>query len=185
MEKIKLGPSTHLFPKPAVLVGAMVDGKPNFMTVAWCGVACNKPPSISVAIMKARYTLKGIKDHGAFSINIPSVELARKVDYCGVHSGKNTDKSGIFKVVYGELKTAPLVDECPLNFECKVIHSLELGSHILVVGEVVETHLEGRCLINEKPDVGKIDPLIYASGTMEYHRLGEAVGKAFHMGKNM
>ncbi len=185
MEKIKLGPSTHLYPKPAVLVGAMVDDKPNFMAVAWCGVACNKPPSLAVAIAKPRYTLKGINEHGAFSVNIPSVELAQKVDYCGVHSGRKTDKSQIFKVVYGELKAAPLVEECPLNFECRVLHSLELGSHFLVVGEVVETHIDGRCITDEKPDVGKIDPLIYASGSMEYHRLGEAVGKAFHIGKTL
>lgn len=185
MEKKKLGPGTHLYPKPAVLVGAMVDGKPNFMTVAWCGVACNKPPSLSVAIAKKRYTLEGIDLHGAFSVNVPSADLAQKVDYCGVHSGRKTDKSEIFKVAYGALETAPLVEECPLNFECKVLHSLELGSHFLIVGEVVETHIDGRCLTDGKPDVCKLDPLIYASGSMQYHRLGEAVGKAFHIGKEM
>ena len=183
MEKIKLGPSTHLYPKPTVLVGTMVGGKPNFMTASWCSIACQKPPAISVAINKVRYTLKGIEENGTFSINIPGVDLARKTDYCGIYSGKKRDKSGVFEVDDGVLKSAPLVHECPVNLECRVVHSLELGSHILVVGEVIETHVAKDCLSDEKVDAGKVDPLIFASGTVHYHRLGEPVGRAFHMGK--
>jgi len=67
MEKIRLGPQTFLYPMPAVLVGATVNGKPNFMTAAWCAIAAYKPPAISVAIRKVRYTLKGVQEHGSFS----------------------------------------------------------------------------------------------------------------------
>ena len=185
MEKIKFGPSTHLYPKPAVLVGALVNEKPNFMTASWCGIACQKPPAISVAIRKVRFTLKGINQNGTFSINIPCTKLVRKVDYCGIYSGKDKDKSQIFKYFYGTLKTAPLIDECPINFECKVIHSLDLGSHILVIGEIIETYIDKNRLSNEKPDAEKIDPLIYASGAMQYHQMGEAIGKAYHIGKEL
>ncbi|MBE9574259.1 MAG: flavin reductase, partial [Proteobacteria bacterium] len=83
MEKIKLGPQTFLYPMPAVLVGAMVDGKPNFMTAAWCGIAAYEPPAIAVAIRKERYTLKGVREHGTFSINVASSSMVKKVDYCG------------------------------------------------------------------------------------------------------
>lgn len=185
MEKKKFGPSTHLFPKPAILVGAIVDKKPNFMTASWCGIACQKPPIISVAIRKSRYTLKGIIQNRTFSINIPCTDIARKVDYCGIYSGKDKDKSRIFKCFYGTLKTAPLIDECRVNFECNVIHSLNLGSHILVLGNIIETHIDKRGLSNEKPDAKKIDPLIYASGAIQYHQIGEAIGKAYHIGKEL
>ena len=183
MEKVKLGPQTLLYPMPAVLVGAIVDDKPNFMTAAWCGIAAYKPPALAVAIQKARYTLKGIKEQGAFSINVASAALVKKVDYCGLYSGKKKDKSEIFKTFYGGLETAPLIEECPLNLECKVIHSLDLGSHTLVVGEIIQTHLNKDCLTDGKADPEKIDPLVFAPGTRQYRRLGEFVGKAFHIGK--
>ncbi|MBW2064873.1 MAG: flavin reductase family protein [Deltaproteobacteria bacterium] len=184
MEKVKLGPSTLLYPMPAVLVGAVVEGKPNFMTAAWCGIASHKPPAISVALYRERYTLRGINDKGTFSINIPSSDMAEEVDFCGIYSGKKRDKSEVFETFFGSLKTAPLVSKCPVNIECKVIHTLDLGSHTLVIGEIVETFVSKECVTHGNPDPGKIDPLIYTSKAQVYQRLGEVVGKAFSVGKN-
>jgi flavin reductase (DIM6/NTAB) family NADH-FMN oxidoreductase RutF len=183
MEKVKLGPQTLLYPMPAVLVGAMVGGKPNFMTAAWCGIAAYEPPAVAVAIHKSRYTLKGITQQGAFSINVASATQARNVDYCGLYSGKTKDKSKVFQTFYGVLETAPLIEECPLNLECKVTHSLDLGSHKLVVGGIIETHINKDCLTDGKADSEKIDPLVFVPGTRQYRRLGETIGKAFHIGK--
>jgi flavin reductase (DIM6/NTAB) family NADH-FMN oxidoreductase RutF len=183
MSKTKLGPQTLLYPMPAVLVGSLVDGKPNFMTAAWCGIACMKPPAISVAINHTRHTLKGIQDKGTFSINVPSTELVKKVDFCGIYSGKRKDKAGVFDVFYGDLQAAPLIRECPVNLECKMIHSLDLGSHSLVVGEIVETHVDEDCLTDGKPDPEKIDPLIFLPSVQQYGRLGELIAKAFQVGK--
>jgi flavin reductase (DIM6/NTAB) family NADH-FMN oxidoreductase RutF len=183
MEKIKLGPQTLLYPMPAILVGAKVNERPNFMTVAWCGIAAYKPPAVSVALHKDRYTLKGIKENGTFSANVPSSDMVKKADFCGIHSGKNKDKSQIFKSFYGELTTAPLIEECPVNLECKAVHYLDLGSHTLVVGEIVEIYMNEGCLRDGKGDPGKIDPLIYIPGTMQYHRLGEFIAPAFKIGK--
>jgi flavin reductase (DIM6/NTAB) family NADH-FMN oxidoreductase RutF len=184
MEKKKLGPQTLLFPMPAVLVGAMVDGKPNFMTAAWCGIAASKPPAISVGLQKVRHTLKGVIEKGTFSINVPSAILARQVDYCGIYSGARRDKSDLFNIFYGALKTAPLIRECPVNLECRVIHRLDLKSHELVIGEIIDTYVSEDCVTDEKPDPEKIDPLIYTPGVMKYQRLGEVVGNAFNMGKD-
>ena len=184
MEKLKLGPQTLLFPMPAVLVGAKVDAKPNFMTAAWCGIAASKPPAVSVGLQKVRHTLKGIIEQDTFSINVPSAALARQVDYCGIYSGKKRDKSELFDIFYGALKTAPLIRECPVNLECRVIHCLDLKSHELVIGEIIETYVSQDCVTEEKPDPAKIDPLIYTAGVMQYQRLGEVVGTAFNMGKD-
>lgn len=183
MEKRKLGPQTLLFPMPAVLVGAMVDERPNFMTAAWCGIAASKPPAVSVGLQKVRHTLKGITKDNTFSINVPSAGLAKQVDYCGIYSGAKRDKSKLFNIFYGTLKTAPLIMECPVNLECRVIHRLDLKSHELVIGEIIDTHVSEDCLTEGKPDPQKIDPLVYTAGSMQYQRLGEVVGKAFSMGK--
>jgi len=183
MAKIKSGPQTLLYPMPAVVVGAKVNERPNFMTAAWCAIAAHKPPAISVALRKERYTLKGVRENGTFSINVSSSDMAKKTDFCGIYSGTSKDKSQIFKSFYGELKTAPLIQECPVNLECKVIHYLDLGSHSLVVGEIIETYITEECLTDGKADPVKIDPLIYIPGTIKYHRLGEVVAPAFQIGE--
>ncbi len=184
MEKKKFGPQTLLYPMPAVLVGAMVNERPNFMTAAWCGIAASKPPAISVGLQTVRHTLKGIKEQDTFSINVPSAALAKQVDYCGIYSGERRDKAELFDIFFGELKTAPLIRECPVNLECRVIHCLDLKSHELVIGEIIETYVSEDCVTDGKPDPDKIDPLIYTTGVMHYQRLGEVVGKAFNMGKD-
>ncbi len=181
--KKAIGPQTLLYPMPAVLVGAQVNGKPNFMTAAWCGIAASTPPAISVAVRPARFTLEGISANHTFSINVPSANLVEKVDYCGIYSGHKIDKSQIFKVGYGKLDTAPLIQECPVNLECRVIHTLDLGSHVLFIGEIAETYVNEDCLTDDQADPAKIDPLIYTTGTKQYQRLGEIVGQAWEVGK--
>ena len=183
MKKSRLGPEALLFPTPSVLVGAMVDGRANFMTAAWCGIASSKPPAISVAIRGERHTLKGILTHSEFSINVPSANMVEQVDFCGIYSGRKVDKSTLFDLFAGDLKHAPLVVACPVNLECRLRHTLDLGAHTLIVGEVIQTHVSEECLTDGQPDASKVDPLIYSTGTGNYHRLGEVVGKAFSIGK--
>ena len=183
MDKKALGPQTLLYPMPAALVGAIVNDKPNFMTAAWCGIAAFKPPALTVGIRPVRYTLKGMREHGMFSVNVPSIDLVKETDYCGVYSGKNKDKSQMFTVFYGDPKAAPLIEECPVNLECTVKHSLDLGSHTLLVGEITETHISEHCLTDGKADPEKIDPLIYVPAVQQYRRLGGFVAKAFEIGK--
>ncbi|UCF93959.1 MAG: flavin reductase family protein [Desulfobacterales bacterium] len=183
MEKVKMGPQTLLFPMPAVLVGTHVNQTPNFMTAAWCGIAASSPPALTVAVRRARFTFEGITAHGTFSINVPSADLVKKVDYCGIYSGRKKDKSAVFEVEYGLLDTAPLVRECPVNLECKVIQSVDLKSHTLFIGEIVESHVRADCLTNGQPDPRKIDPLIYGTGAQQYLRLGEVIADAFRIGK--
>ena len=187
-KKKKFGPQTWLFPEPTVLVGADVDGRPNFMAVAWAGIAGGNPPMVSVALRHIRHTLKGVRQNMTFSVNIPSVSLVKETDYCGLVSGAKTDKvkDCNFKVFYGVLKTAPLIEQCPVNIECEVQHILNLGSHALVVGKIVETHVSEDCLTDDKLDVKKIRPIIYnprpATG---YYAVGEKVAEAFSTGREI
>lgn len=188
MNKVTLGPQTLLYPTPALLIGAIVEGKPNFMTAAWAGIANSEPPMISVAINRRRYTLKGIQQNFTFSVNIPSVEQARETDYCGMFSGAKDDKVKTcnFRLFYGKLGKTPLIEQCPVNLECRVAHMLNLGSHFLIIGAIEETHVSESCLTDGKPDVKKIRPLIYTvSPAMSYHALGEVVAKGYSIGKEL
>lgn len=183
MAKLTLGPTTHLMPKPAILVGAMVDGKANFMTVAWGGIAGKKPPAMTLTLQKAAYTVEGIEESGVLSVNVPSVDLAQKVDFCGLYSGRKEDKAAMFEVTIGQATGAPLIGECPLNFECRVIKRDDVDRSWLYLVEIVETHVEADCLTDNFPDPMKINPLIFTSGVLRYHALGEVIAPAYKVGK--
>ena len=188
MTKKTFGTQTWLFPEPTVLVGANVDGRPNVMAVALAGIAGGDPPMISVAMRHVRHTLKGIRQNMTFSVNIPSVDLVKETDYCGLVSGAKTDKlkDCNLKVFYGVLKNAPLVEQCPVNMECEVQHILNVGSHCLVVGKIIETYVSEDCLTSGKPDVKKIRPIIYnPHPDAGYYFIGKKIEKAFGPGKEI
>jgi flavin reductase (DIM6/NTAB) family NADH-FMN oxidoreductase RutF len=188
MGKIQLGPQTLIYPMPVLLVGAKVDDKPNFMAVGWGGIVNGEPPMISVALRHQRYTLKGIKQNMTFSVNVPSTDLVKETDYCGIISGAKVNKAEVcrFKIFYGKLNNAPLIEQCPVNLECEVVHILDLGSHSLVIGRIEETHVSDSCLTDGKPDVNKIKPFIYTTAPAnQYQAFGEIVAKAFSIGEEL
>ncbi len=185
MNKVKQGPRTLLFPMPSVLIGSEVEGKANFMTVAWCGIASHQPPTVSVAIRKGRDTLKGIDAMRCFSVNIPTSRMVKVVDFCGIYSGKDRDKSNLFTIRRGDNPHIPLINECPVNLECKLLHSLDLGSHTLIIGEIIQSYVREDCLQGKKVDPLLVDPLIYSTSSETYHKLGQVVGHAFQIGKEL
>jgi len=186
--KVKMGPQTWLPVEPVVLVGTNIGGKANFATVAWTGIAGSEPPMVSIALRHIRYTLKGIYKNRTFSVNIPSADLVKETDYCGIISGENTDKVKDcgFTIFYGNLDTAPLIEQCPINMECEVVHVLNVGSHALVIGKIIETHISGDYMTDGKPDFMKIDPLVYIPRPVaEYRAVGKFVADTFSIGKEL
>ncbi|MCP4297053.1 MAG: flavin reductase family protein [Proteobacteria bacterium] len=168
---------------PVSLVGACVDGKPNFMTVAWFTMASYKPPRIAITLGKGHYTNPGIKENKAFSVSLPSEDMVEITDYCGIVSGKKTDKSEIFDLFYGELNTAPMIRDCPLNMECTLVEIVESSLNEIFIGEIVGTYTEERFLTDGKSDFKKIKPLILSQPDTSYWRLGEPLAKAWSIGK--
>ena len=140
---------------------------------------------ISVGIRHSRYTLKGIMEKMAFSVNVPSCNLVTETDYCGVASGSKTDKvkDCQFKVFYSKSGEVPLIEQCPVNLECTVKHILDLGSHSLIVGSIDETYISEDCVTDGKPDIEKIDPFAYIRlPAQQYRALGQVIGKAYGAG---
>jgi flavin reductase (DIM6/NTAB) family NADH-FMN oxidoreductase RutF len=182
MAKVIVGPMPYMSVMPTLLVGATVKGKPNYMTAAWATVACMAPPMVCVALNKTRYTVKGIEENKTFSLNVPSAQHVVEADHCGLVSGTQEDKSKVFTSFYGKLKTAPLAEECPVNIECRLFTSVDCGSHLLYIGEVVEIHADRSCVADGKPDLVASDPIVYAQSA--YWHVGKQIGKAFSAGKN-
>ncbi len=185
MPHVKLGPKPFLMPQPAVLVGTVVDGVPNFMVAAWCGVANHTPPMVTVAVRPSRHTERGIQAHGAFSLNIPSTPLVTRADYCGIASGAKVDKAAVFPSVPGVLPGAPVIPECPLVLECRLVQTVDLPTHHLHLGEIVEVHADESCLVEGVPDMGRVDPLLYSISDGQYWGVGSPVAKAFQVGRQL
>jgi flavin reductase (DIM6/NTAB) family NADH-FMN oxidoreductase RutF len=118
-------------------------------------------------------------------VNIPSTELLEKTDYCGIVSGAKSDKSEVFDVVYGSLKTAPMIKDCPVTLECRLVQVVPLPTHDLYIGEIVGAYADGRVIKDGKPDFPEIDPLFLTMPDNRYWSLGKYAGDAWSAGKNL
>ncbi|MFH0838716.1 MAG: flavin reductase family protein [Candidatus Omnitrophota bacterium] len=178
MAKKILKASTGLYPCPVVLVSVgSPKGKANFMTVAWCGIICSEPPQLSVSIRPKRLTHAMIKEIKDFTINIPKASMVKEVDLAGVISGKDVDK--FEKLHFTNLPASkirsPLIKECPINIECRLIDVKALGTHDMFIGEVVAVQVDEELLDKEQNiDYKKAQPLVYVQG--EYWSLFEKIG---------
>jgi flavin reductase (DIM6/NTAB) family NADH-FMN oxidoreductase RutF len=184
MEKQQIQ-NNFFIPMPVVLVGTQVNGKANFMTVGWCARANANPPMIACGIGNHHFTPKGIAETKTFSVNIPSSGLLEKTDYCGLVSGDKTDKSKVFDVFYGMLKTAPMIRECPVSLECRLVQVVPLPTNSLYIGEIVGAYADGDILRSGKPDFPEIDPLFLTMPDNRYWTLGKHAGDAWNAGKNL
>ena len=185
MDKTSIGNKPYLYPYPVVLIGAEVDGKPNFMTIAFCGIVNMNPGMIAFGASRNHYTNKGIIKNQTFSVNIPTQEMLEIVDYVGIYSGNATDKSGLFNVFYGQLKNAPLINDCPINMECKVLKIINLGGvDDIFIGEIIETYANPDYLKDGLPDIEKIKPLLFSMFDNRYFSIGNAIGQGWSDGKN-
>ncbi len=185
MAKVNLGAHAYVYPMPVTLVGAMVEGRANFLAVAWVMRVSMKPPLLAVALNKSHYTPLGIREQQTFSVNFPGADLMEKADYCGLVSGHKVDKSGLFRVFFGELETAPLIEECPLGLECRLYQVVELPANDLFIGEIVAAHADEACLTDGKPDIAKLNPLVLTMPDNNYWTVGAHAGQAWNAGKNL
>ncbi|HUL62821.1 MAG TPA: flavin reductase family protein [Methanocella sp.] len=185
MDKVSIGNNAFIFPMPIVLVGTQAMGKANFMAVGWVSRANASPPMIAVMINKSHYTTPFIVENGTFSVCAPSAGMREKVDYCGLVSGEKVDKSKLFDVFYGALKTAPMIRECPLCIECRLVKAVELPTNDIFIGEIAASYADARCLTDGKPDFKKVDPLLLTMPDNGYWTLGARVGKAWSDGKRL
>ena len=168
---------------PVCLIGAKVEGKPNFQAIAWFNMVDYDPCLIGFSSDESHYTNKGIKENKAFSVNIPASNMFEVTDFCGLHSGTEVDKSKLFEVFYGELQTAPMISKMPINVECKLMQIIKLSHAEFFIGEIIAVYIESKHLVKGKPDLKDIDPLLYEDGLGNYWSLGNFLAKAFDVGK--
>ncbi|MDO4439577.1 MAG: flavin reductase family protein [Eubacteriales bacterium] len=172
-----------VYPLPAVMVStADKNGSSNILTIAWTGTICTNPAMVYISVRPERYSYHMIKESGEFVINLTTERLARATDYCGVRSGKEVDKwkeAHLTPAKAEKLAYAPVIEECPVNIECKVTEIKELGSHHMFLAEVLAVQIDEEYL-NEKNkfELNKTGLMAYSHG--EYLSLGKKIGTFGH-----
>lgn len=171
-------PGNVLAPVPVVLVscGGSAEFRPNLITIAWTGNVCSEPPMLSIAVRPERYSHQIISRTGEFVVNLPSRGQARITDWCGMVSGAKVDKfaeSGL--TAHPALEVAsPIVLECPINIECQVHQTLQLGSHDLFLAKIIAVQVSAH-LIDQKGKFRLDQADLLAYGLGHYYPLGRAI----------
>ena len=171
-------PGNMVYPVPAVMVTAADrEGKSNIITIAWTGTVCTNPPMAYISVRPERYSYGMLKETGEFVINLTTEKLVRATDYCGVKSGRDTDKwkeTGLTPIPAQEVNV-PLIKESPVNIECRVSEIRELGSHHMFLARVVAGDVD-EAYLNEQGrfELQKAAPIVYSHG--EYYGLSSLLG---------
>lgn len=188
--KKQLGPSDRIFPVPAALIVSGINEDVNIITIARIGIPSPTPPTIGISVKNSRYSLGLIRKTKEFSVNIPPASLFKEVDYCGMTTGRNRkkfDDTGFTPLESSKIKP-PIIKECPYNIECKVTHDVMLGDWALILGEIVETHVDKDKVDASKRaeiDISKINPLVYCAKVREYWTIGNLLGIGLNAGKEI
>lgn len=171
-------PGTMLNPVPAVMVTCMGnDGKPNIITLAWAGTVNSDPPMVSISVRKERHSYGLIKEKKQFVINLTTRKLMFAADFCGVKSGRDTDKFTALKLTQEKASKVdvPMIKESPVNLECKVKKIIQLGSHDMFIAEIVAVHVDDSLLDKKgKLHLDKAELICYSHG--EYWGLEKSLG---------
>lgn len=172
-------PGNMVYPLPAVMVScADKEGHNNIITVAWTGTVCTNPAMAYISVRPERHSYKMIRESGEFVINLTTEKLAYATDWCGVRSGRDYDKFKEMKLTASEAESldyAPIIEECPVNIECKVVEVKELGSHHMFLAEVKAVRVDESYMNeNGKFELNKTGLLAYSHG--EYFGLGKSIG---------
>ena len=177
-DRVELPPGSMPYPSPVVLVSCRgEDGRANIITVAWMSKVCMKPPTVAVGVGKTRFSNPLIADGGDFVVNVPSRDQLEAVNICGTRSGRDTDKfqaAGLTAEPSLHVRS-PTIAQCPASIECRLVKTVDLGSHHLFLGEMVTVRVT-RDIVDEKGgvDFREMDPLLYLSPG--YWTVDERVG---------
>ena len=178
MGKQSWKPGNMLYPLPAVLVTAADrQGKQNIFTVAWTGTVCSDPAMVVISVRPERFSHHMIEETGEFVINLTTEKLCFATDYCGVKSGRDTDKWKEMKLtpLPADKVRAPLLAESPVNIECKVEQVIRLGTHDMFLARVVAVHADEAYMDETgRFSLDSAKPLVYSHGT--YFSLGKKLG---------
>ena len=187
------------YPQSIFVIGTYdKHNKPNMATVTLGSMCSHNPPCFAISLRSVTYSHQNLVDRQAFTVNIPSKRYLKQMDFAGLVSGRDTDKftvSGLTAVESANVD-APYIDEFSTVAECKLRHSLDLGSHTMFIGEIINIKVEDSIMTdlsnmipnaNDIPDMVKAEGIVYAAtdNGRYYCELGKPLVKAYTIGRQL
>ncbi len=189
--KTSFGPQKVLFPLPTALIVTGNFEKANMVTVAWISLLTSKPPTLGISVGSKGFSGREILKNKHFSVNIASTHIVKEADFCGITSGEEVDKfaaTGLTKIP-SKYIPSPIIKECPLNFECELFSHSLIGATNHFVGTILEVYIDTDKLKDPSDytsfNIEAVSPLIYIGGAREYRKIGEKIGDAYSIGKDI
>ena len=189
--KTTFGPQKVLFPMPTSLIVTGTMEKANIVTIAWVTLLTSSPPTLGISVGTKGFSGNEILKNKHFTVNIANADNMVEADFCGITSGRDIDKfdkTGFTKMESKHIPS-PIIKECPLNLECKLIKSSIVGTTNHFIGEILEVHMDTDKLRDANKygsfDIEAMNPLIYIGGAREYRKIGEKIGDAYQIGKSL
>lgn len=189
--KTSFGPQRLMFPMPTCLVVTGDSHKANIVTIAWVSLLTSSPPMLGISVGSKGYSGNEILQNKHFTVNIASVDVMNEADFCGITSGKDTNKFAQtgFTPMPSTHIPSPIIKECPVNIECKLVKHQIFGTTNHFAGEILEVHIDTGKLRDSANmrslDIEAINPLIYIGGAREYRTIGKKAGDAYQVGKSL
>ena len=179
--KKNIGSKLALYPTPLVVVGTMVNGKPNWTLVGHLGIIGHDRVMVSMA--EAHYSNKGIRESKALSINIVDEALLPKADRTGCVSGNDTDKSELFAYTLAE-NGVPVIDEAPVSMVCTVDDIYKTEGFESFICKISATYAEEKVLNNKgQLDYSVLKPVLFEMPTYQYLKTGEVLAPCMSLSK--
>lgn len=180
MSKVDWKPGTMIYPLPAVMVS--VGSTPeeyNIITISWTGTICSDPPMCYISVRPGRHSFDLLVKNREFVINLTTKALAYATDWCGVRSGRQYRKFEAMGLTPGlaSVVNAPIIEEAPVNIECRVKEIIQLGTHHMFIADVLNVKADEQYIDSETGafSLEKARPICYSHG--QYYELGKRIGK--------
>ncbi|MDY6084443.1 MAG: flavin reductase family protein [Dialister sp.] len=178
-------PQSWLYPQPVLVIASGdADGTPDAMVAAWGGIYDTN--QIGFMLAHAHKTTANIRAAGAFTVSMGTVPLMAETDYLGTVSGndvKNKIAACDLHAVKSEYVNAPVIEEFPLTFECKVSKITAVNEDSHFVGDIVNILADESILTDGRIDPKKLQALTFDSVHRTYVTLGETCGRAWAEGR--
>ena len=178
MAKKTLRGGALLAPLPPTMVSCGDMENSNIITIGWTGILNTIPPKTYISVRPTRHSYEMIKEKGEFVINLTPSNLVKEADYCGIYTGKKVNKFEKCKLtkVKGTQIDTPMIEECPVNIECRVTDIIPLGSHDMFMADILAVNVNEELFDKEdKMHLDKANLICYAH--VEYFELGKKIGK--------
>lgn len=179
-----IGAVMALYPTPVTVVGTVVDGRVNWLTVAHVGVV--EHTKFLISVDKAHeFSVRGIEENGTVSVSLVNEDILEAADYCGMHKGAQEDKSGVFPYHFDDVKGAPIPENAPLVMTCRIVKKVEVDSFNNYILDPIHTYVDDKYL-NErnKPDYEKMSPILFEFKNALYIHTGKVAGRCWNYGKD-